>query len=179
EPAEAQAEEPPAETETPAETEAEQAEAAEEAVEDMQEIGGVFVNKLPYTLKGVTLTGIEIEGQKVMCAFSNDGEEDLSGIRWHYVCYDEGGRKLREGDFIVPDLPAGQTAVGSMYITKGTAYLFFLGDADAEAAPLTAPGEAQAEDAEPVEAEAEEPAPAPAKEENQLRDQKKRSPKQL
>ncbi len=173
------AEEADAEAENAEENEIAADEVPEEAVDNTLEIGGVVVNGLPYVLKGVTLTGIEIEGQKVMCAFSNEGEEDLTGVRWHYVCYDEGGHKLREGDFAVPDLPAGQTAVGNMYITKGTAYLFFLGDADAADTLEGVAGEAPEENAAAEETEPEAPEEAPAEDENQLRDTTKRSPKQL
>ena len=158
--AEEAAEEEPAEE--PAETE--ESEGEEPAERKTAQVNGVTVNAMPFKLYGVVLTGIEIDRQKVTCAFANESGEDISGLTWHFACYNAKGVKVREGSFVIPDIPEGQTAFGRMYLKADTAYLFFM---DGNTAPETLEEKPAAEEI-----------PVPADDSTKLHETK-RDPKQI
>ena len=158
-------EEPAAEEpakEEPADTE--ESEGEEPAERKTAQVNGVTVNAMPFKLYGVVLTGIEIDRQKVTCAFANESGEDISGLTWHFACYNAKGVKVREGSFVIPDIPEGQTAFGRMYLKADTAYLFFM---DGNTAPETLEEKPAAEEI-----------PVPADDSTKLHETK-RDPKQI
>ncbi len=110
---------------------------------ETEEINGIQVTKLPYTVDGLTVNSVTFDDKKISVNVTNGtgkAIDHLSNIA--YKCYDADGNIVKSGSMYLEDLNDGENCNVSFYLEEGTVKLLF-GEAQIYEGTVTTDGETE------------------------------------
>jgi hypothetical protein len=87
---------------------------------------GIAVNKLPYEVKGLTITSVSFSGTKVTVLVTNNTGYAISSMtNINYKCYNASGIILKTSNLYLENMNSGETAEVYFYVESGTSKIVF------------------------------------------------------